>query len=51
MRDSMYSMLVPKSCGEYLDDAKMINTRFVMGRKREGERGRENVPVDGRRVL
>lgn len=49
--DSTYSMHTLKSCTEYLDDARMINTRFVMGRKREGEEGRENAPVDGRRVL
>lgn len=49
--DSMYSMHTPKSCNEYLDDARMINNRFVIGRKREEDKGRENAPVDGRRVL
>lgn len=49
--DSMHSMHTTKSCNEYLKDARMINTVFVIGRKREGEEGRENVPVDGRRVL
>lgn len=44
-------MNAPEACREYLDDAGMINTGFVMGRKREGEEGKETVPVDGRRVL
>lgn len=51
IQDSRYSVHTPKLCIEYGDDARMINTRFEMGRKRKGEDGRENVPVDGRRVL